>query len=584
MGTTTRRAGVRTRVRAPQSLDVRSTVQAPDDGAAEQLPVIFVVSADVSVVRALDADLSRRFATDSRIVCAVGAEEGLARLRKLARRPDPVALLIADQRMPGLTGVEFLERAHALHPHAKRILLMERDYTTANPIISAMTHGQIDYHLAKPWAPELGLYPAVTEFLASWASANGDGFSLFRVVAPENSRRAHEIRDLFTRFPMPYTFHTADSDEGTALLEEIGQTGCEVPVAVRHDGRVLVGPTDLDLVEAIGGETRPGAEVYDVAIIGSGPAGLAASVYAASEGLETLVVERHVSGGQAGASSRIRNVPGFTWGISGHDLTYRACEQAWLFGAKMIFAQEVSSLRATRDGLAIGFGEGHEATTRSVVLATGVSWRRLGIPRLESLIGAGVFYGAAGTEARAMRGKHVAIVGAGNSAGQAATHLAKHAATVTLLVRGDSLSKSMSDYLVGELRRTPNVFVRLGVDLVDGEGEEQLETIVVRDRASGELECIASDGLFVMIGAEPRTDWLGDAVLRDERGFILTGADLPADGWPLDRPPLLFETSLPGVFAAGDVRHGSVKRITTAMGEGATAIQLVHQYLDTDPS
>ena len=223
-------------------------------------------------------------------------------------------------------------------------------------------------------------------------------------------------------------------------------------------------------------------------------------------------------------------------------------------------------------------------TTRSVVLATGVSWRRLGIPKLESLIGAGVFYGAAGTEARAMRGKHVTIVGAGNSAGQAAAHLAKHAATVTLLVRGDSLAKSMSDYLIAELRRTPNVFVRLGVELVDGEGEEQLETIVVRDRASGELECIPTDGLFVMIGAEPRTDWLGDAVARDERGFILTGADLPPDAWPLDRRPLLFETSLPGVFAAGDVRHGSVKRVTTAMGEGATAIQLVHQYLETDPS
>ena len=583
MGTSTRRAGVRTRVRAPKSHDVKGPPGA-HDGATEPLPVIFVVSADAAVVRALDVDLSRRFAADSRIVCAVGVEEGLARLRALAARPDPVALLIADQRMPGLTGVEFLERAHALHPHAKRILLMERDYTTANPIISAMTHGQIDYHLAKPWAPELGLYPAVTEFLASWASTNSEGFSLFRLVAPENSRRAHEIRDLLTRFPMPYTFHAADSEEGTALLEEIGQTGCEVPVAVRHDGRVLVGPTDLDMVEAFGGETRPGTVVYDVTVIGAGPAGLAASVYAASEGLETLVVERHVSGGQAGASSRIRNVPGFTWGISGQDLTYRACEQAWLFGAKMIFAQEVSSLRAAADGVVIGLGDGNEVTTRSVVLATGVSWRRLGIPTLESLIGAGVFYGAAGTEARAMRGKHVTIVGAGNSAGQAAAHLAKHAATVTLLVRGDSLAKSMSDYLIGELRRTPNVFVRLGVELVDGEGEEQLETIVVRDRASGEHECVATDGLFVMIGAEPRTDWIGDAVARDERGFILTGADLPSNTWPLDRRPLLFETSLPGVFAAGDVRHGSVKRVTTAMGEGATAIQLVHQYLETDPS
>ena len=320
---------------------------------------------------------------------------------------------------------------------------------------------------------------------------------------------------------------------------------------------------------------------YDVVIIGAGPAGLAASVYAASEGLETLVVERHVSGGQAAASSRIRNVPGFTWGISGHDLTYRACEQAWLFGARMIFAQEVSSLRAAGDGVVIGLGEGAEVTTRAVVLATGVSWRRLGIPKLESLIGAGVFYGAAGTEARSMSGKHVTVVGAGNSAGQAAAHLAKHAATVTLLVRGDSLEKSMSDYLIGELRQTPNVFVRLGVELVDGEGEEQLETIIVRDRAGG-LECVPADGLFVMIGAEPRTDWLGDAVARDERGFIFTGADLPSDAWPIDRPPMLFETSLPGVFAAGDVRHGSVKRVTTAMGEGATAIQLVHQYLESD--
>ena len=315
MSTTTGRASVRTRARAPHSHEAA----APAEGTkaptgAESLPVIFLVSADASVVRALESDLSRRFASDSRIVSAIGVVEGLERIRALSGTPDPVALMIADQRMPGLTGVEFLERAHALHPHAKRILLMERDYTTANPIIPAMTHGQIDYHLAKPWAPELGLYPAVTEFLASWASAHSEGFSLFRLVAPENSRRAHEIRDLFTRFPMPYTFHTADSNEGTALLDEIGQTGCEVPVAVRHDGRVLVGPTDVDLVEAIGGETSPGAEVYDVTIIGAGPAGLSASVYAASEGLETLVVERHVSGGQAGASSRIRNVPGLHLG------------------------------------------------------------------------------------------------------------------------------------------------------------------------------------------------------------------------------------------------------------------------------
>jgi thioredoxin reductase (NADPH) len=490
--------------------------------------------------------------------------------------------------MPGLTGVEFLERAHALHPHPKRVLLVERDYTTANPIIPAMTLGQIDYHLLKPWVPDLGLYPAVSEFLSSWASANADAFALFHVVAPRQSARAHEMLNMLTRFGMPYAFHTTDSAEGVALLQDVGHAGCDEPVAIRHDGRLLVGPTNADLIEAIGGGIELGTEVYDVAILGAGPAGLSAAVYSASEGLETLVIERHISGGQAGSSSRIRNFPGFTWGIGGQHLSHRACEQAWVFGANLVFAHSASSLRATDAGIVIGVGDrdgagSEEVTARAVLLATGVSWRRLGIPKLEALIGAGVFYGSGGSEARAMRGKHVCIVGGGNSAGQAATHLAKYASTVTLLVRGDSLSKSMSDYLVTELRRTPNVFVRLGVELVDGEGEEQLETIVIRDRSSNERECIPSDGLFVMIGAEPRTDWLGDAVARDERGYILTGGDLAGSAdWPLDRAPMLLETSLPGVFAAGDVRAGSVKRVTTAMGEGATAIQLVHQYLAAD--
>lgn len=581
MRATTRRAGGRTRARAQQSYETTAPSKAPGKGA-EALPIIFLVSADASVVKALEDDLSRRFAPDSQIVGAVGVEDALTQVRALAGGPAPIALLIADQRMPGLTGVEFLERAHALHPLAKRVLLVERDYTTANPIIPAMTLGQIDYHLLKPWVPDLGLYPAVSEFLASWASTNADSFTLFQVVAPARSARAYEILNTLTRFGMPYSFHPTESEEGVALLREVGHPDCREPVAVRHDGRVLVGPTNADLIEAVGGGTQLGAEVYDVAILGAGPAGLSAAVYSASEGLETLVIERHISGGQAGSSSRIRNFPGFTWGIGGQHLSHRACEQAWVFGANMVFAQSASSLRATEEGVVIGVGE-QEVTARAVVLATGVSWRRLGIPKLEELIGAGVFYGAGGSEARAMRGKHVCIVGGGNSAGQAAAHLAKHAAAVTLLIRGDSLSKSMSDYLVTELRRTTNVFVRLGVELVDGEGDEQLETVVIRDRATGERECIPSDGLFVMIGAEPRTEWLADVVARDERGYILTGADIAESGhWPLDRPPMLLETSLPGVFAAGDVRAGSVKRVTTAMGEGATAIQLVHQYLAPD--
>ena len=553
----------------------------------ETPPTIFLVSSEASVLKALETDLGRRFGNDTRIIGADGPAAGLAQLAEFAADAEPVALLIADQRMPEMTGIEFLADAHGLHPLAKRILLVERDYTTANPTVPAMMLGQIDYHLVKPWYPDHGLYPAVSEFLASWARSEPEAFTMFRIAAVENSARAHEIRDLLTRFNTPFTFHEADSEEGIALLREAGQPGSRLPTAVRHDGRVLVDPTNADLVEAVGGGTRLGSDVYDVAIVGAGPAGLSAAVYAASEGLDTIVLEQQISGGQAGSSSRIRNVPGFTWGIGGHDLAYRACEQAWLFGANLVFAQEATSLRVSGAERVLQVADGQQVRARTVVLATGVAWRRLGIPQLEGLIGAGVFYGAATTEARAMQGKRVAVVGAGNSAGQAAAHLAKHADEVTLLVRGDSLEKSMSEYLIAELRGLSNVSVRLGVELVDGEGDEQLQAIVVRDRSSGTLERIPTAGLFVMIGAEPGTEWLEGAVARDERGFILTGDDLDSDGdgssaWPLERAPMLLETSVPGVFAAGDIRHASIKRVTTAMGEGATVVQLVHQQLEGD--
>ena len=548
--------------------------------AVETRPIIFLVSSEASVLKALETDLGRRFGNDTRIIGADGPAAGLAQLAALADGPEPVALLIADQRMPEMTGIEFLAGAHELHPLAKRILLVERDYTTANPIVPAMMLGQIDYHLVKPWLPDHGLYPAVSEFLASWEDSDPEGVAMFRIAALENSARAYEIRDLLTRFNTPFTFDPTDSEDGVALLREVGQADCRLPTVVRHDGRVLVDPTDGDLVEALGGGTRLGVDVYDVAIVGAGPAGLSAAVYAASEGLETIVLERSISGGQAGSSSRIRNVPGFTWGIGGDDLTRRACEQAWLFGANLVFAQEARSIRASGEELVVQVADGQEVAARTVMLATGVSWRRLGIPKLERLIGAGVFYGAAASEARAMQGKHVSVVGGGNAAGQAAAHLAKYADEVTLLVRGDSLEQSMSEYLIAELGGRPNVSVRLGVELVDGEGEEHLLAVVVRDRSSGTVERIPTAGLFVMIGAEPHTEWLDGTVERDDRGFILTGNDLDPDSWPLERAPMLFETSLPGVFAAGDVRHASVKRVTTAMGEGATVIQLVHQHLE----
>jgi thioredoxin reductase (NADPH) len=556
---------------------------------AEIQPIIFLVSSDPAVLGVLDADLSRRFGNDTRIIGADGPAAGLARLARLADEVEPVALVIADQEMPEVEGVEFLASAHSLHPMAKRILLVERDYTSTNPIVPAMMLGQIDYHLVKPWSPNSGLYPAVTQFLASWAGSEPDDFTMFRIAAPENSARAYEIRDLLTRFSMPFTFYATDSEQGKALASEVGQTGSRLPTVVRHDGHVLVDPTDGELVEAVGGGTRLGTELYDVAIVGAGPAGLSAAVYAASEGLDTIVIERQISGGQAGSSSRIRNVPGFTWGIGGHDLAYRACEQAWLFGANMVFARQATALRVAGDGHIVEVADGQEISARSIVLATGVSWRRLGIPRLDELIGAGVFYGAAASEARAMRGRHVCVVGAGNSAGQAVAHLAKYADEVTLLVRGDTLETSMSEYLITEVEGTSNVSVRLGVELVDGEGEERLLAVTVRDRSTGAVDRVPAAGLFVMIGAEPHTEWLDGVLGRDEQGFILTGNDLDRNddgpgGWPLQRAPVLLETSVPGVFAAGDVRHGSVKRVTTAMGEGATVIQLVHQHLAEQPT
>ena len=552
-------------------------------------PIVFLVSSDVSVVWALEADLGRRFGSETRIVGAVAPEVGLERLAAFASAGDAVALVIADQRMLGLTGVEFLARAHVLHPSAKRILLVERDYTATNPIVPAMTLGQIDYHLVKPWLPDHRLYLPVSEFLAAWARAASDENKMFRIAAPENSVRGHEIRDLLTRFSIPFECHASACDEGVALLREIGHANAPHPVVVRNDGRLLIDPSDGELVEAVGGGTELGSAVYDLAIVGAGPAGLSAAVYAASEGLTTIVLERRVSGGQAGSSSRIRNLPGFTWGISGDELSYRACEQAWLFGANLVFVQDVQAVCDSGPERVLRVAAGHEVAARAVVLAMGASWRRLGVPRLEALIGAGVFYGAAVSEAQAMRGRRVCVVGAGNAAGQAAAHLAKYADEVILLVRGESSADSMSQYLVDELGGRANVRVRPRTELIDAEGDERLQAVVVRDRSTGSSERIATAGLLVMIGAEPCTEWLGEFVARDERGFILTGPELMSDrdrayGWPLERGPMLLETSVPGVFAAGDVRHGSIKRVTTAMGEGATVVHLVHRYLEGMPT
>ncbi len=546
-------------------------------------PIIFLLAHEESVLRELHKDISKRFGTDYRILCESKPQTGLARLKTMASNDEPLALLIADQRMPSMTGIDFLVKAHDLYPFAKRILLVERDYRQTNPTVPAMMLGQIDYHLVKPWFPEQGLYPAVSEFLAAWESSQEGGFIMFKIIGPKQTARAHEIRDLLTRTHMPYQYYSEESDAGQELLHNLGYDGTQLPIVIRHDGRIYVEPTDVDLIEAFGGGTKLENKVYDVAIIGAGPAGLAAAVYAASEGLETIVLEKHITGGQAGTTSRIRNFPGFTWGIEGHDFAYRACEQAWLFGANMVFANKATEIRSSGTEHLVKVADGREVITRAVIISTGVTWRRLGIPKLESLIGTGVFYGAAGSEAKAMKGQSICIVGAGNSAGQAATHLAKYASSVTVLARGDSLKKSMSDYLITELRETPNIHVRLGVDIIDGEGDGNLKAVIVQDRVTKKVEKILTTGLFVMIGAVPKTDWLENIVARNRQGYILTGTDTLdnkdiSHKWPLKRSPLSLETSTPGIFAAGDVRYRSVKRVASAVGEGSIAVQHLHQY------
>lgn len=543
-------------------------------------PILFLVASDRSLVERLGDDLDRRFGEDCRILAATGVREGLDRLAALAADGEPVALLMADQTIAGTSGIEFLAEAHRLHPLARRVLLVERDYTTSNPTVAAMALGQIDYHLVKPWNPPQGLYPAVSEFLSDWADSQEPRLTTFRIVGSESSGRGHEIRDLLTRMSVPFRFHSRESRAGRRLLRGLGLNGHRLPVVQRHDGRIWIDPSDADLIAALGGGTRIDGRIYDVAIVGAGPAGLAAAVYAASEGRDTVVLEKGTSGGQAATSPRIRNFPGFTWGIRGRDLAHRACEQAWLFGANMVFAQEATALRVSGSERVVELADGREVCARAVILAMGASWRRIGIPSLERLVGAGVFYGTGGSEARAMRGRDVVLVGGGNSAGQAALELARYAASVTILVRRDSLSATMSEYLIRELEQTGNVAVRLNTELVGGGGNERLEEIVLQERTSGRRERKPTPALFILIGAEPHTEWLGETVVRDDRGYLVTGSDLlrdgrPPAGWALERPPLFLETSLPGVFAAGDVRHGSVKRVATAVGEGAIAVQLL---------
>lgn len=544
---------------------------------------MILVIEEEPLAETLGDDLRLRFGGEFRVLDEQTAADGLEALETLANEPDPVALVIVGEAVGGDDGgVEILARARALHPVAKRVLLVGRNYTPSNPVVKAMTLGQIDYHLTKPWRRDKTLYPAVTEFLANWTAAHdAPSGGIFHIVGPRESPRALEIREVLTSMGMPFICHSETSETGRKLLEQSGRLDSALPVMIRYDGFSLAAPSAPQVLEALGMRTRASATACDLAILGAGPAGLAAAVYGASEGLETVVVGE-AAGGQAGTSSLIRNYLGFAHGVSGQDFVVEACEQAWLFGADLVYSQSATGLIVSGDDKIVRISDGTEITARAVVIAIGVTWRRLGVPTLEALLGSGVFYGAAGSEVKAMSGQDVFVVGAGNSAGQAALSLANHAASVTVLMRGDSLRATMSEYLITELGERPNVTIRASTEVVGGGGAGRLEELELLDRATGETETVPAGALFVMIGAEPNTAWLPEVVARDSDGYILTGRDLERDAlgekWPLERSPLPLETSVPGVFAAGDVRSHSVKRVASAVGEGAAAVQMLHEY------
>jgi thioredoxin reductase (NADPH) len=548
-------------------------------------PAIVVVDDEGPDGTLVARELSKRYGDDYTVVAERSADAALERLRELARAGRSTALILADRRTGG---VELLKAARAIHPHAKRCLLLRwgENRSEREEITHALEARHADYFVVKPTtSPDEQFHRAVTELLEEWWRLRGSPFEAVRVVGPASSSRGHEICDLLQRHDHPYGFYASDSEAGRAMLAPLGLTD-DRGVVVFTDGGALVDPSNVEIARAIGATTGPGTGVYDVAIVGAGPAGLAAAVSAASEGLRTALLDRLAFGGQAGTSSMIRNYLGFPRGISGAELAARAIDQASLFGTEMIYGVSARSLTTEGDLRVVGLSDGSEITARTVVIATGVSYRTLDVPALEPLRGVGVFYGASIAEARSLTDERVFVVGGGNSAGQAAIHLAKFADQVTILVRADSLAHTMSDYLVNEVGTTPNVHVRFGVEVVDGGGDGRLQWLGLEDRASGTVERVAAAALFVLIGAEPLTDWLPPSIARDRWGYVLTGrrgqvppADAGGGGAALTGRELLFETSLPRVFAAGDVRQGSVKRVASAAGEGSICVKLIHECL-----
>src|SRR6202050_3665694 len=556
----------------------------PAPEAATPRTAIITVDDDPGVSRAVARDLRRRYGEQHRIVRAESGDSALDALRQMKLRGDQVAVILADYRMPQMNGIEFLERAMDIYPGAKRVLLTA--YADTDAAINAINVVDLDHYLLKPWdPPEEKLYPVVDGLLEAWLATDHRRVPETKIVGHRWSARSSEVREFLARNQVPYRWYASDEPEGERLLEAAQADGQRLPVVITPDGEPMVEPSDTELASRVGLATTPAKDFYDLVGIGGGPAGLGAAVYGASEGLRTVLVERTATGGQAGQSSRIENYLGFPDGVSGAQLTDRAGRQAAKFGAEVLTTRDVIGLEVNGSARSVRFADGSAIDAHTVILATGVSYRRLGAPGMDDMTGRGVYYGSALTEAAACSGQDIFIVGGANSAGQAAAYLARGAKSVTILVRGSSLEQSMSYYLIQQIQDIPNISVRTCTEVIGAEGSDHLERLTLRDTSTGATETVDAQWLFLFIGAAPLTDWLDGVVERDIRGFVIAGPDLSVEGqmpkgWALDPAPYHLETSVPGVFVAGDARAESAKRVASAVGEGAMAVMLVHRYLE----
>jgi thioredoxin reductase (NADPH) len=548
------------------------------------LPILMTVDDDPAVSRSVARDLRRHYGKDYRIIRADSGADALDALREIKLRGDAVAAILADYRMPQMDGIAFLEQAMDLFPYARRALLTA--YADTDAAIEAINVVDVDHYLLKPWdPPEEKLYPVVDALVETWRATGERPVEETKVVGHRWSSPSYRVRDFLARNSVPYRWYSVDEPDACRLLEAAGAEATDIPVLITPDGMVLKDPGGQEIADAVGLSTRPAEKFYDLIVVGGGPAGLGAAVYGASEGLRTVLVERKATGGQAGQSSRIENYLGFPDGVSGAQLTDRARRQAQKFGAEVLTARDVVALEARGSARVIKFGDGTEIAAHSVILATGVAYRALEAEGVPELTGRGVFYGSAATEAPECADDHVYIVGGANSAGQAAVFFSRYAKEVTILVRGPSVQESMSYYLIEQLDAIDNVHLRTHTTVVMAHGDEHLELLTLRDQETGATETVETGHVFVFIGAVPRTEWLCEEMIRDGHGFVCTGPDLLTEGarppgWTLDRDPHYLESSIPGVFVAGDVRAQSVKRVASAVGEGAMAVTLVHRYLE----